>query len=676
MTSTMDFPAQRDDERLTDTAAAPGEAVEAPQDADEPTELPDTGSADETLTEQELQARRAEREAEYDRILHLDPDDVVIDENVRTENIDTDPDTVRDMRNRGVDTAVRGYRADDGTVMITCGQRRVLHARKAGCTVPVWMQAPPSEDERKATIERVVRQINENDLRVPLTRGDKYRGVKQLAAFDLTPTGIARKLGRGKGGKEHIENVLKVGESELAARAADRFSLTLDQAAVIADFEGYGDHATAKELIRIAKVEPNNFAVYAEHKRREHAESEQVRQLTEQLTAELTEAGLVILDDTISDLSGPARSLDRLRPSPESEPHTPLTADEHASCSGRAAWIEQDHDEDGKPTVTAVYGCSDFIEHGHALAHAAPGRADFSTDATSADGTDNAAAEAEEDAAEDAAAKHTAALEAHMAQERERLAASIRRKWVIDNNKLWDASTTPRREWLAGFAQRKKAPTGAAQFLAVQKAQGTHELRRAMERNHPLAHKLLKLPEPGMGQPNQLPGRISAASAAQATLFDVFLTLCAIEDSLSRNAWRTPYGVERDYMATIIGWGYRASDVERKVINPEREQDVVAAKLGAAGAGTPDRDDTRTSDSENDPDADGPGIDDDSGEVDEEDPADLGTEDVQSAEADTEHAPDAHGGGIDDAEFSASEGGDADPSGNSTEGAELLSATA
>jgi len=33
-------------------------------------------------------------------------------------------------------------------------------------------------------------------------------------------------------------------------------------------------------------------------------------------------------------------------------------------------------------------------------------------------------------------------------------------------------------------------------------------------------------------------------------------------------------------MAAIIGWGYPASDVERKVIDPETEQEVIAAQLG------------------------------------------------------------------------------------------------
>lgn len=149
MTSTADIPAQQN--------------AEHPEHAEATDEV------------QSLEQSRAEWEAEYDRVLYFDPNEVVIDVNVRTENATTDADTVRDMRARGVEQAVRGYRADDGTVMITLGQRRVLNAREAGVQVPVWMQAPPSADERRAAIERIVSQVNENALRQGLTLGDEHK---------------------------------------------------------------------------------------------------------------------------------------------------------------------------------------------------------------------------------------------------------------------------------------------------------------------------------------------------------------------------------------------------------------------------------------------------------------------------------------------------------------------
>lgn len=543
VTSTVDLPTQRDVEQI-DIRPAPAEAtVTLPEQTDEvaetirvdePAKTGTTGDMSEVDTsESEPQAQRAQWEAECNRVIEFDPNIVVIDVNVRTENAETDDATVNSMRVWGVDMAVKGYRAEDGTVLIIRGQRRVLNARKAGCPVPVWMVPPPSADNRKAEIERIVTQLNENDLRTGLTLGDKYRAVQQLAAFNLTPTGIARKLARGTGGTKYVENVVKAGGSELACKAAERYDLDVVQTAVVGEFDSYGDLDTPKELIRLAVAEPNNFAVYAERKRAVRAEDERVRELTDQLAQKLTEAGAAILTPEVSEASGDARPLDRLRPSPADEPYTPLTAEDHAACPGHAAWIEQDYDDKENRIVVAVYGCSAFRAHGHALSDAPAGRADVTPDLT-------VVPTGSTEVAREAAA--AAAIESAAAEDRARRAAAILRKWVIENNKLWDASVKVRRTWLAGFVKRAKAPTGAQVFLALRKAKGGHELRRAMERNHQLAHTLLDLPQPGLGTISQLPDKISVAPAAKATLYDVFLTLCAMEEDLARDSFAAPVG--------------------------------------------------------------------------------------------------------------------------------------
>ncbi|KAA9157967.1 hypothetical protein FPZ12_024100 [Amycolatopsis acidicola] len=553
MTSTVNIPAQREDEQPAATV------------------------------DEDPRQRRAEWENEYDRVIYFNPDDVTIDDNVRTENAVTDADTIRDMRRRGVDMAARGYRADDGTVMITMGQRRVLNARAAGCQLPVWMQAPPSADSRKAGIDRIVAQVNENDLRKGLTRGDEHRAVQQLAAFDLTPTGIARKLSRRV---SHVKNVLTVGDSELASRAADRYDLTLDQAAVVAEFEGYGDLDTAKELVRLAVAAPNNFKVFAERKRNDRAEDERIRVQTAELTEQLTQTEVPILDSSVSSFSGPVRRLDALRATPDSEPGSRLTEDEHASCPGHAAWIRDDYDTDDNRMVVPVFACTDFLAHGHALANAPEGAATFSTSSPSAP-----AAEASPLTAGDGTAA---------AEERAREARKIQRRWVRENNKDWDAAVSVRQAWLASLPNRTRAPKGAQVFLAKLKAQGNRELRRAMERHHKLAHKLLNLPEPGYGQPSELPSKIATLSTAKATLYDTFLTLCALEEDLSRDAWRRPWDFEQEYMSMIIAWGYDASDVERKVLNPEPEADVIAAALGDAGEPETEEDDSDSEEADSD----------------------------------------------------------------------------
>lgn len=592
MTSTMDLPTQRDTDAPSTTTTLDTELTPSNMDGGTADDTSSTDVGDiplDELSDEELAALHAKWHAEIDTIIWVDPHNVRLAENVRTDNAEADEETTANITAHGVTTATNGYRDfDTGDVVVTEGQRRILNSRKAGCKAPVWMKTPPPADERKATIERIVHQLIENDpaLRRPLTLADTARGLQQLAAFKLTPTGIARKLALGKKGKAYVENVLQAGQSELALKATDRFELDLLQAAVIAEFDEAGDLDTAKELIRIARENPNNFTVLAERKRTERAEKQRLAALTEDLTEELTAAGVTIFDESLPDDDGDARSLDRLRPTPEDEPRTELTAEDHASCPGRGAWIDTDHyDEQGNQIPVAVHGCADFLAHGHALSYAPAGRADFTHVPTSTDTSGDHETSDDEDAVEQTDVI-AAARAAQAAAELEREKARIIRKWVIQNNKDWDASEAPRREFLASLMQRSTAPQGAQLFLALQKAEGGYALRRAFERNHPLAKKVFGLPD-GATIADLTAKIAKAPTAGKATLYDLVLTLCAIEDDLSRNTWRNPWGQGRAYMAALISWKYPASDVERKVVDPETEQDVIAAQLGRLDAAAP-----------------------------------------------------------------------------------------
>ncbi|QKV74199.1 hypothetical protein [Amycolatopsis sp. Hca4] len=590
MTSTLDLPTQCDTDDTTATSSPDTDLNTSDLDGAAPADAApdgDTSSTDvkesplDELSDEDRAALHARWDAEIDTIVRADPHTVLLAENVRTADAEADEDTTANFKTHGVKTAVNGYRDyDTGAIVVTEGQRRVLNAREAGCTVPVWMKTPPPADERKATIERIVNQFIENDpaLRRSLTLSDTARALQQLAAFNLKPAGIARKLALGRQGKTYVENVLRAGQSELALKASERYDLDLLQAAVIAEFDEAGDTDTAKELILTARTAPNNFAQLAERKRTERADKQRLAALTEDLTEEMTAAGVTIFEQSLPD-DGDARSLDRLRPTPEDEPRTELSAENHASCPGHGAWIETDHhDEQGNQIPVAVYGCADFLAHGHALSYAPAGRADFTPVPTST-GTS-----VDDESSEDEQADEVAvARAAHAAAELERQKARIIRKWVIQNNKDWDASAAPRRKWLVGLLQRKTAPQGAQLFLALQKAHGGYALRRAFERNHPLAMTLLYLPD-GATLADLTSKVAKAPTAGKATLYDLFLTLCAIEADLSRNSWRSPWDSAQAYMAAIIGWGYPASDVERKVIDPETEQEVIAAQLGDLAA--------------------------------------------------------------------------------------------
>lgn len=491
-----------------------------------------------------------ERAAEIDTIVHADPHAVVIQNNVRTQNLETDKKTVANYQNRGIGTATNGFRREDGVIVITEGQLRVRHAREAGTSVPVWMKHPPTEDEKAAEIKRVFDQLDENDHRRDLTHGDVAAAHQYLLDLGVSQTKIAKE--RGKSRRE-IQASVTLAASELAVKAADRYGLDMLQAAEIAWFEQQGLLEQAKELIVTAVEHPNNFKTLAQRRRNDHAEEIATRELTDALTAELTTAGVPILDRSIPKHDSDARALDLLRPTPEAETGTELTAESHASCPGHAAWIvKEDIDSDDGPgfMMKARYVCTDFREHGHALQNAPAGQADHS-------GKDVAATNDDQDPA------------AATGEAQAREAARIIRRWVIENNKNWDAATAVRHQWLQEFGNRRRAPEGAPGWLAVQKARGDYCLHRSMERGHRLAQELLAQ--------DDLPGHAAKLSGTKATVFDIFLTLAAHEEHMTRQSWRSASPTQSAYLQTLVRWGFKASDVELKVITPEREEDIVRA---------------------------------------------------------------------------------------------------
>ncbi|WP_236788093.1 hypothetical protein [Amycolatopsis sp. GM8] len=61
------------------------------------------------------------------------------------------------------------------------------------------------------------------------------------------------------------------------------------------------------------------------------------------------------------------------------------------------------------------------------------------------------------------------------------------------------------------------------------------------------------------------------------------------EENLPRDAWRHPRGTDQEYISTIIGWGYPASDTELKVLTPESAEDAAATQLGQDASIDPPR---------------------------------------------------------------------------------------
>ncbi|MGH3904166.1 MAG: hypothetical protein ACRDTE_08255 [Pseudonocardiaceae bacterium] len=151
------------------------------------------------------------------------------------------------------------------------------------------------------------------------------------------------------------------------------------------------------------------------------------------------------------------------------------------------------------------------------------------------------------------------------------------RRTVIANNKAWDSATTVRRDWLRSFLARKAAPAEGARWVAQMLAQGSHEMRKAMQSDHQLAVDLLGLPQPDRGHARTATHVIAAhamnATPARATTLTVAMLIGALEDGTDRHTWRSPTPDQIAYFRQLQAWRYPLSDVEQLVLSPAHAEE-------------------------------------------------------------------------------------------------------
>lgn len=181
-------------------------------------------------------------------IRHLDPATLVLADNVRT---DADS-TITAAFVRSIAEQVRvpllAYENDNGEVVVWDGQRRLLAAREAGLgTVPVYITSRQAADEQADTVERITGQVITADQRAALTQAQRVTAMRQLHLAGLSPTRIAKALHTDK--RSVVDPALKAATSETALDALDGHALTLEQAAVLAD---YDDDPEATERLLLA----------------------------------------------------------------------------------------------------------------------------------------------------------------------------------------------------------------------------------------------------------------------------------------------------------------------------------------------------------------------------------------------------------------------------------------
>ncbi len=287
--------------------------------------------------------------------------------------------------------------------------------------------------------------------------------------------------------------------SPLAKKATERYEfLSLDQAAVLAEFDAGDDADTLKALVIAAKDSPGQFAHVAQRARDDRA----ARAREQAARDAIADTGVTVLSGRAPSRYGPAGEPERLLADltdPDGQPLTPAGHAAHLAveyghwtpeqagtvrladtagqpAAGEALGDDDDADDDGEgdamaegnrervpwaPRYAAAYVCTDYPAHGHLLRWSAQTGL---PQAAPASGTD--------------AAEH-------------KEAARAERKRVTENNKACTSAETVRREWLTAFSTRKTAPKGTAVFIAASLAHCPHALTQALTGSHRLAGVLL-----------------------------------------------------------------------------------------------------------------------------------------------------------------------------------------
>jgi ParB family chromosome partitioning protein len=445
-------------------------------------------------------------------IQHLDPHALILETNVRPSAPIT-PAFVQSIRENGVLTPVLGHLDDQGTVTVRSGQRRVFAAREAGlATIPVYLL----EADQAAT-ERIVQQIVENDQREALNDGDRAAAFQQLAFEGLTITAIARRTGTKP---KEVKTALAVVENKVAASAIHEHPLTLDQAAVLIEFDG--DDEIRADLIDVATKDPAQFTHAAQRARDEKARAK----VKAEAEADLAARGYTILDTDTGYYNSEYSRIGELLTADEER----VTAEQIRNVDGRAAHVRVY--ADGEANV------SYFIRDAKAAGFHTYG----GSQANKGPMTDEQKAE---------------------------------RRTLIANNKAWASAEAVRREWLTTLLSRKTLPKDAAVMIARGLTVHRQAISAATRDGNEFAHQLLGVERPGYFDADKLAAVIEH-TPAKAQHVALAIVIGACESVTSKQTWRSPSATDADYLNTIAAWGYSLSDVEKIVTG----HDVAAVTPG------------------------------------------------------------------------------------------------
>ncbi|WP_295792182.1 ParB/RepB/Spo0J family partition protein [uncultured Microbacterium sp.] len=458
-----------------------------------------------------------------DEFVMLDPNEVIVESNVRTEDKTfLTKDFIDTIRTEGVLTPVLCRRSEDGTVHVRAGQRRTLAAREAGVLLPARIV---SGDD--TTADRIVQQIIENDQREALSNADRAAAWQQLALEGMTPTKIAKRTGRKA---NEVKVGLQVAESAVAVETITKHAITLDQAAVLIEFED--DAEVHARLVAQAENNPAGFDHAVQRVRDDRARKAEA----EAKRAEVAAAGWTVIErpyawgeDGYNDWVSISGLVDA-----DGQKITPEAV---SDVESREAVVWENYGG-----VQVAYLIPKKIARERKY------RDQYANPATSGPMTDEQKAE---------------------------------RKALIENRKQWISAEAVRREWLAAFLASKTLPKDALQFVAEGLTGNRYSVGSALREGNTIAADLLGVEGATRSdyfQPSPLDGW-AAKHPTKALHAAVAVVIGGYEEATNKDTWRNPSSSDAEYLTRLTTWGYVLSDVEQIVIDTierraaERAQD-------------------------------------------------------------------------------------------------------
>ncbi|PUA79503.1 ParB/RepB/Spo0J family partition protein [Nocardioides currus] len=492
---------------------------------------------------------------QVEEFTYLDPADIIIGTNVRTDLRPDHKEFRKSIKERGVLEAVTVYRNEDGQHVLLRGQRRTVTAAEVG--TPTGL-IPARVVPQPADADRIGDQMVENIHRAGMRESEIVAGVEQLALLGVSAAQIAKRTSIDR---PTVNAALAVTKADQTRNRLDSGDLTLEEAGIFAEFEHDPD---AVARLEYAMRYRRSLTHEAQRLRDEAAERAADAAEVERLRAE----GLPVLtaeEVEQAEQEGEVLRIERL----VTEDGEPLAEEEWPNVPGARVhvvkeWIypEDEYDEEAEDgsdeesedcepaepyqQYVPVWVLTDLAASG--LRRRGGGSGSSTADSSDDDG-------------------ESAEAEAQREQQRQE------RRRVIANNKAWASAETVRREWLAGFVARKTAPKGAEALICEAVVTGHYTLSKAMDHRHPMLFTLLGIEVPtgyyGAGHDECHKIATKATTPKAATMTTLATVVAAWEASTSKHTWRSPSAWDARVLGALAQWGYQPSEVERILLGEE-----------------------------------------------------------------------------------------------------------